>query len=103
VPTISFLGIRYLNRRWNLKISQEEAEMLSQIGLNGVTFVEQSFKYATKGDTTNKMKRDVAAKFILEHAAKRGVKIDKATAESLVEIAVYRLKDEKQQENHIEE
>ncbi len=64
--------------------------------------IEQSFKCAATGDTTNKMKRDIATKFILEHAAKRGVKIDPATAESLVEIAVYRLKYEKQHENQIE-
>lgn len=89
VPTVSYLGIRYLQQRWNLKLSQDEFNMLTSFAKNAVMSSEQQFKEEQKSDLVNKNKRDAAIENIIKNAERRGIKISKDLASELVEAAVH--------------
>ena len=45
LPTAAALGVRYLNRRWNLQITEMEMQQLNRIAQEAVIAADQKFKH----------------------------------------------------------
>jgi negative regulator of sigma E activity len=85
VPTAAALGVRYLNRRWNLQITEMEMQQLNKIAQDAVTAADQKFKHAPSGQPTNDMKRDFAVQHLMTAAEKAGLSVNRQFAEEKIE------------------
>ncbi len=91
VPVISYIGLKYLNKRWNLSLTQGEEKYLLSLGHKGAMYGDQLYKNMDKGEQTNKLKLETAKNYVLQNAARKGIKIDDKMAENNVEIALHEL------------
>jgi hypothetical protein len=85
LPTAAALGVRYLNRRWNLQISEMEMGHLNRIARDAVTAADQKFKHDPEGQSTNERKREFAIQHLISSAEKDGLGINRQFAEDKIE------------------
>jgi Bacteriophage holin of superfamily 6 (Holin_LLH) len=85
LPTAAALGVRYLNRRWNLQITDMEMQQVNKIAHDAVTAADQKFKHATPGPETNRQKLEFAVRHLLAAAERAGLSIDRQIAEEKIE------------------
>ena len=88
VPTLTFMGSKYLNRRWKLGLSQQEQEQIFELAKKSVMFSDQKFKSVEQGEATNRDKLKEATRFLMGSSTKMGLKIDEAEAERMIESAL---------------
>ena len=76
-PALSFLGIRYVNSRWQLNLTQEEARQLAGLSEQGVKFAEQLHTHQTGPQVeVNRAKVEASRKFVMQAAREHGIKFD---------------------------
>jgi hypothetical protein len=88
VPAAAALGIRYLNRRWNLQISELEMQQLNRVAQDAVTAADQKFKNEPAGQATNERKREFAVHHLMAGAEKAGLSVNGQFAEEKIEAVV---------------
>lgn len=89
-PLFSYMTVRYLNKRWQLDLSEEEQRQLSGLAREGVRSAEQQYKHAQRGQASQ-AKFEAARAHLLRAAAQRGIELDEATAQALIEESVYEI------------
>jgi Bacteriophage holin of superfamily 6 (Holin_LLH) len=85
LPTGAVLGVQYLNRRWNLQITEMEMQQIDKIAHEAVTAADQKFKHAPPGPETNQQKLEFAIRHLLPTAQRAGLNIDRQIAEEKIE------------------
>jgi hypothetical protein len=85
LPTAAALGVRYLNRRWNLHIVEMETQQIDKIALDAVTATDQKFKHDPPGPETNRQKLEFAVRHVLAAAERAGLSVDRQIAEEKIE------------------
>lgn len=85
LPTAAALGVRYLNRRWNLQITEMEMQQLNRIAQDAVTAADQKFKHEPEGSATNDRKREFAIQHLVTAAEKAGLGVNRQFAEEKIE------------------
>ncbi|MCG8416669.1 MAG: phage holin family protein [Proteobacteria bacterium] len=88
LPTAVALGVRYLNRKWNLNISDMEMNRTTALADEAVAAIEQKYKGAEKSAETNKKKLGDATDTLMKHLKREGIKLDKDSAQTKIEKAV---------------
>jgi hypothetical protein len=88
------VGVWYLNRRWNLRLSELELQQIAAFAHAAVTAAEQRHKDAPKSAETNRQKLDFATRNLLGHLKRAGIKIDRIAAEGMIEAQVNRLRSQ---------
>ncbi len=91
VPTLSYMGITYLKRRWDIQLSQDEHLMLMNWAKHAVTASEQQFKHEPRSVERSKLKQDAAKNYILTNAHRRGIQVNEEIVREFVEAAVHDL------------
>jgi hypothetical protein len=94
VSTGSAIGVWYLNRRWNLHLSELELQRTDAYAHEAVTATEQRYKDAAKSAETNQQKLDFATRNLLGNLKRAGIKIDRTAAETIIEAQVNRLRSQ---------
>jgi len=87
VPTGAALGVRYLNRRWNLQLTELEMQQMQAVAHEAITASDQKFKNA-QGPDTNRDKLEFAVRHMMGNLERAGVSIDRQVAEEKIEAAV---------------
>ncbi|MDM8549416.1 phage holin, LLH family [Desulfobacterales bacterium HSG2] len=95
VPTLTFMGTRYLNRKWKLDVSQKEQEQIASLSREAVMAASQKYRHSEKGEDTSKKKLDEATGYLMKRAAKIGIKITKEIATGSIEAALSKRKQER--------
>jgi Bacteriophage holin of superfamily 6 (Holin_LLH) len=85
LPTAAALGVRYLNRRWNLQITEMEMQQLNRIAQEAVIAADQKFKHDPPGPPTNDRKREFAVQHLIAAAEKAGISVNRQFAEEKIE------------------
>ena len=95
VPAVSVILIRYLNRRFNLNIKEQQEQQLAKLAEGAVMAASQKFQDAARVDQSNQQKKDDAVKNLLTQAREIGVKMTADFASEKIESAVNKLKRER--------
>jgi len=91
-PVVSVLAIRYLHRRWQLKLSRKERQLLGDMAWAGVRFVEQEYRHHQPGPDLNREKYTLAERYLQTLAARKGIDLDPDTARVVIEAAVLEMR-----------
>lgn len=94
VPTLTFLGTRYLHRKWKLDVSHKEQEQVALLSREAVMAASQKYRHSERGEGANKRKLKEAAGYLMKMSAKVGIKLTKETAAANIEAAIAKLKEE---------
>lgn len=93
-PVVSFLGLRYLRRRWNIDVINEEDRQLMQFARAGVKFAEQSYKYVESSEEVNREKFNAVRNYVLRAAARSGIRVDEEKVRTVIERSVFETRQE---------
>jgi len=96
VPTTTLLGLRYLNRRWQLQFAAAEFRQIAAVAEEAVLATEQQYLDVPSGEVTNRDKLAFATSSLLETLERQGIHLDRAVAEEKIEAAVSRLRSQAQ-------
>jgi hypothetical protein len=88
VPAAVTLGVRYLNRRWNLQLSELEMQRMTAFAQEAVTAADQKFKHAPPGPDTNRQKFEFALRQLTANHERAGLSVDPQVAEQKIEAAL---------------
>ncbi len=91
-PTVTFLGLRYLHRRWKLTVAHEQHQQTEELARQGVKFAQQQYKNTGDRQTARQQKFETARAHVLQNAARRGLPLDEATLKTLIEDEVFQIK-----------
>jgi hypothetical protein len=95
VPTLTFMGTKYINRRWKLDLSQKEEEQVFELAKKSVMFSSQKFSDAPPGDARNRDKLKEAIRYLVGEASRMGIKLNEVEAEKKIESAINKIKRER--------
>jgi hypothetical protein len=88
------VGVWYLHRRWNLRLSELELQQITALAEAAVTAAEQRHKDVPKNASTNRQKLDFAIRHLLGNLKRAGIKLDRTAAEGMIETQVNRLRNQ---------
>jgi hypothetical protein len=88
IPTLITLSVRYLNRRWNLELSDKELQYVSSMADKAVSATEQIFKNEPKGAATNDKKLTHATDYLIKCSRRASISLDREAAKKAIETAV---------------
>jgi len=88
------VGVWYLHRRWNLRLSELELQQITALAEAAVTATEQRHKDVPKNASTNRQKLDFAIRNLLGNLKRVGIKLDRTAAEGMIETQVNRLRNQ---------
>ncbi len=96
VPTIGVLGVRYVNRSWNVRVIRAQHEQLAAFAKESVLDSSQRFNNVDDRATRNQQKLDTAVKTLMKAADNAGIKLDWQMSRTKVESAVSIVKRERE-------
>jgi len=88
------VGVWYLNRRWNLQLSELELQRIAAFAHEAVTATEQRYKDVAPSAATNQQKLDFATRNLLGNLKRAGIKLDRIAAEGMIEAHVNHLRSQ---------
>lgn len=88
------VGVWYLHRRWNLRLSELELQQITAFAEAAVAAAEQRHKDVPKNAGTNRQKLDFAIRHLLGNLKRVGIKLDRTAAEGMIETQVNRLRSQ---------
>lgn len=91
-PTVAFLGLRYLHRRWRLTVADGQHRQAEELARQGVRFAQQRYKSTADRQAARQQKFATARAHVLQNAARRGLSLDEATLKALIEDEVFEFK-----------
>ena len=94
VSTGTAVGVWYLHRRWNLRLSEPALQQIAAFAHEAVTATEQRYKDVTPSAATNQQKLDFATRNLLGNLRRAGIKLDRTAAEGMIEAHVNRLRSQ---------
>ena len=87
------VGVWYLHRRWNLRLSELELQQITALAEAAVAAAEQRHKDVPKSASTDRQKLDFAIRNLFGHLKRVGIKLDRTAAEGMIEAQVNRLRN----------
>ena len=91
IPVAAGMGMKYLNRKWNLNLTEKEQQMLTDAATQAVMLAAQTVR-SDNDEQRHDVKLETAALHLQGKALDMGITLSDGAAKEAIEIAVNRRK-----------